>query len=121
MNPRRIVRRKEACGRLGCGRTKFIEDYEFHSADEPNVPGTEIPRVKPIPLGPVNVGFLEQALDALIDALAEAGGHSESKAKNRKAARNAETGTPGRSLLSDRPRISRSLPNAATSEPMRRR
>jgi len=87
MRPRRIVRGKEAWGRLGCGRRKFIEDYEFHSTDDPNVQGTDIPRVRSIPLGPVNRGFLEHELDALIDALAEAGGHSESKAKNRKAAR----------------------------------
>jgi hypothetical protein len=39
----------------------------------------------------VNIGFLEHELDALIDALASAGGHSQSKAKNRKAARDAET------------------------------
>jgi len=87
MKPRRIVREKEACARLACGRTKFREDYKLNDPADPHVPGTEIPRVKPIPLGPVNVGFLDHEIDALIDALAEAGGHSESKAKNRKAAR----------------------------------
>jgi hypothetical protein len=84
MKPRKILRRKEACGRLGCGRTKFIEDYEFHDAADPFVPGTQIRRVRSIRLGPVNSGFLEHELDALIDALAEAGGHIESK--NAKAA-----------------------------------
>ena len=79
MKPRKFVRRKEACGRMGCGKTKFKEDYEFHDAADPFVPGTEIPRVKRIPLGPVNFGFLEHELDALIDALAKAGGHSKSK------------------------------------------
>jgi hypothetical protein len=85
MKPGKFVRRKEAWGRMGCGRTKFVEDYEYHSADDPFVPGTQIPRVKPISLGPVNVAFLDIHLDALVDALAKAGGHSESKAKNRKA------------------------------------
>jgi hypothetical protein len=93
MKPRRIVREKEACARLACGRTKFREDYKLNDPADPHVPGTEIPRVKPISLGPVNVGFLDDQLDTLINALAKAGGHSESKAKNRKAARNAETGT----------------------------
>jgi hypothetical protein len=84
VKPRKIVRRKEAWGRLGCGRTKFIEDYEYHSADDPFVPGTQIPRVKSIPLGPVNRGFLDH-----------------------EAARNAETGT--RVFLTDAlpPRLER--------------
>jgi hypothetical protein len=90
---RKILRRKEAMSRLGCGKTKFSLDYEFHDEADPFVPGTQVPRVKSIPLGPVNIGFLESDIDALIDALASSGGHSESKAKNRKAARNAETGT----------------------------
>jgi hypothetical protein len=92
MKPRRIVREKEACARLACGRTKFREDYKLNDPADPYIPGTETARVKPIPLGPVNVGFLEHELDALIDALAEAGGHSESKAKNWKAARSAALG-----------------------------
>jgi hypothetical protein len=70
MKPKRIVRRKEACVRLGCGRTKFRDDYEHHDGGEPNVPGTEIPRVKAIALGPRNKGFLEHELDELIDGLA---------------------------------------------------
>jgi predicted DNA-binding transcriptional regulator AlpA len=71
MKPKRIVRRKEACGRLGCGKTKFGEDYEFHDPADPFVPNTEIPRLKPIHLGPRNVGFLEHEIDALIDGLAK--------------------------------------------------
>jgi predicted DNA-binding transcriptional regulator AlpA len=71
MKPKRIVRRKETCGRLGCGKTKFGEDYEFHDPADPFVPNTEIPRLKPLHLGPRNVGFVESEIDALIDALAE--------------------------------------------------
>jgi hypothetical protein len=100
MKPRRILRPKETWARLGCGKTKFEEDYEFHDSADPSITGTDIPRLKPIPLGPRNKGFLEDHLDALIDALAKAGGHLESKAKNAKAAkaaakaaRNAGTGT----------------------------
>jgi len=105
MKPRKIVRRKEAWGRMGCGRTKFTEDYEFHNEADPYVPGTKIKRLRSIPLGPVNRGFLDHELDALIDALAEAGGHSESKAY-KKAARKAGT---GRVFLTDAlpPRLAR--------------
>jgi predicted DNA-binding transcriptional regulator AlpA len=70
MKPKRIARRKEACARLGCGKTKFDEDYEYHDPADPCVPGTEIPRLKPIHLGPRNVGFLDAEIDELIDALA---------------------------------------------------
>src|SRR5262249_30578153 len=89
MKPRKILRRKEAMSRLGCGKTKFSLDYEFHDEADPNIPGADIPRVRALNLGPVNRGFLEHEIDALIDALAKAGGHSESKAKNLKAAREA--------------------------------
>jgi predicted DNA-binding transcriptional regulator AlpA len=85
-----ILRLKQVLNRLACGKTKFEEDYRYHTPDDPYVPGTDIPRVKPIPLGPRNVGFLEHEIDELIDALAEAGGHLESKAKNAKAAKAAK-------------------------------
>jgi hypothetical protein len=74
---------------LGCKRTTFRTNYRLNDPADPNVPNTTIPRVKPIPLGPRNIGFAETALDALVDALVDAGGHTESKAKNRKAARAA--------------------------------
>jgi hypothetical protein len=71
MKPKRIVRSKEAYARLGCGKTKFSEDYEFHDASEPYVPGTKIPRLKAVLLGPINKGFVEDELDCLITAIAE--------------------------------------------------
>ena len=71
MKPKRIVREPEACSRLGCRRTKFRKDYRFHNADDPNVPGTDIPRLRPVVLGPRNVGYLDSEIDDLIDALAE--------------------------------------------------
>ena len=68
---RRILRAKEAWAKLACGKTKFEEDYRHHSDDDPHVPGTDIARVKPIPLGERLIGFLEHEIDDLIDALAE--------------------------------------------------
>jgi predicted DNA-binding transcriptional regulator AlpA len=87
--PRKILRPKETWARFGRGKTAFEENYRWHSPDDPFVTGTRIKRLKPIRLGPRNVGFLEHEVDQLIDQLAEAGGHSESKAKNVKAARGA--------------------------------
>jgi predicted DNA-binding transcriptional regulator AlpA len=71
MKPRKILRPKETWEKLGCGHSKFEEHYRFRSAADPFVPNTNIPRVKAVPLGERNVGFLEHELDALIDALAE--------------------------------------------------
>jgi hypothetical protein len=87
VRPKRIVRPKEAYNRLGCGKTKFSEDYEYHEGDDPNVPGTDIPRVKAIPFGPRNKGFLEHEIDALIDALAAKGGTHSSVAAECNAVR----------------------------------
>ena len=71
MKPRKILRRKEAMSRLGCGHTKFHSDYVYREGGDENVPGTCVPRLRPLHLGPRNVGFLEHELDTLIDALAE--------------------------------------------------
>jgi len=88
MKPRKILRPKETWNKLGCGKTKFEQDYRWHSDNDPDVPGAPgVKRLKPIPLGPRNIGFPENEIDELIEALAEAGGHTESKAKNVKAAR----------------------------------
>jgi predicted DNA-binding transcriptional regulator AlpA len=71
MKPKRIVREPEACSRLGCKRTKFREDYRLNDPADPNVPNTDIPRLRPIPLGVRNVGYLDGEIDQLIDGLAE--------------------------------------------------
>jgi hypothetical protein len=87
----KILRRKEAMSRLSCGLTKFTSDYEYRNEAEPFVPGTEIPRLRPIRLGPRYRGYLEHELDGLIEALADAGGHRESvKYKKAQAASSAQ-------------------------------
>ena len=101
MKPRKILRPKEAWARLARGKTAFEENYRFHTPNDPFIPGTQIERLKSIRLGPRNVGFLEHEIDALIDALAESGGHTESKAKNVKAARDAKVGARTTVFLTD--------------------
>jgi predicted DNA-binding transcriptional regulator AlpA len=68
---RKILRPKATLETLGCRKTSFDERYRFHSDDDPFVPGTNIPRLKPIPLGQRNIGYLQHEVDELIDALAE--------------------------------------------------
>ena len=71
MKPQKILRPKASYEKLACGKTKFDEDYRYHSPDNSFVPGTDIPRLKPIPLGERNIGYLEHEVDALIAALAK--------------------------------------------------
>jgi hypothetical protein len=68
--PRILLPLKQVLIRLACGKTKFEEDYRFHTPDDPYVPNTDIPRLKPIPIGERNIAFLEHELDELIDELA---------------------------------------------------
>jgi predicted DNA-binding transcriptional regulator AlpA len=89
MKPRKILRRKEAHSRLGVGHSKFFEDFLLRDPADPFVPGTEIPRLKPIHLGPRNVGFLEHEVDELIGKLAAVGGTRSSVAAKRNAAKRA--------------------------------
>jgi hypothetical protein len=56
--PRNILRPKAAYQKFGCGKTRFDEHYRHHSDADPFVPGTEIPRLKPLPLGERNIGYL---------------------------------------------------------------
>jgi hypothetical protein len=69
--PRTLLRLKALLNRLACGKTKFEEDYRWHSDDDPYVPGTTIPRLKLLHLGERNIAGLEHELDALIDGLAK--------------------------------------------------
>jgi hypothetical protein len=74
-----ILREPQACARLACKRTKFRSDYRFNTAtiqpddpaSGPHVPGTQIPRLKPIALGVRNIGYLSTEIDKLIAALAD--------------------------------------------------
>jgi predicted DNA-binding transcriptional regulator AlpA len=68
--PRNILRPKAAFQKLGCGKTKFDDEYRHHDDAEPDVTGAPgVKRVKPIPLGSRNIGYLEHEIDDLIDGL----------------------------------------------------
>jgi hypothetical protein len=46
----------ERHGLFGVGRTKLLEDFIFHSAADPLIPGTDVERIHTIPLGAKAVG-----------------------------------------------------------------
>jgi hypothetical protein len=57
--------------RLPVGRSKFFEDFVEHAKGGPFVPGTTIPRLKAIPLGVRAVGFFDDKIEELIEALGQ--------------------------------------------------
>jgi hypothetical protein len=67
----RILRGQAAWQKVGVGRSKFNEDFVLKDENDPFVPDTDdrVRRVRPIALGERTVGFFEDELDVLIEAL----------------------------------------------------
>ena len=65
----RIVRPREAWQTLGVGRTNFTDYYVYREGAGATVPGTDVPRLRPVPLGPRAVGFFNDELQSLVEAL----------------------------------------------------
>jgi hypothetical protein len=65
-----IVRYAVAQERLGdVSRDTLLEKYILKDPADPFVPGTRIPRLKPVHLGPKTPGLFSEELDGLIVAL----------------------------------------------------
>ena len=47
----------------------FDENYGDKGGNESLIPGTDIPRLRPVPLGPRAIGFFDDELDNVIEAL----------------------------------------------------
>ena len=76
-----IERPKSAARRVGVGKTLFANNYVLRDPTQPCVPGTDIPRLQPIPLGEKAIGFLSDEIDALLDALSKLRGTKITKKK----------------------------------------
>jgi hypothetical protein len=59
-------------GELGIGKDKFWKDYVYHAGGDEFVPGTNVPRLKPINLGPNSTGFYDSGVRALTEGLSGA-------------------------------------------------
>jgi hypothetical protein len=57
--------------RIPVGKTKFYEDYVKHEGGEENIPGTDIPRLRLVYLGPRSSGGFTEDVDRVIEALAK--------------------------------------------------
>jgi hypothetical protein len=54
---------------ISVGATKFYADYVLHDESDPFVPGTAIPRLRSVPLGARAIGFFDDEVAALQEAL----------------------------------------------------
>jgi len=63
-----IVRSKGARAMLGVGNTRFFEDYVYRGGDE-LIPGTDVPRLRPVALGQRSVGYFVDEIQALAAGL----------------------------------------------------
>jgi hypothetical protein len=92
---RTILRPKDVYGRgnkpIPVGRTKFFTDYVEHDENDKCVPGTEIPRLKPVPLGERAIGFFSDKIEELQEALSKLCAAPSAKMKLTKTALPART------------------------------
>jgi hypothetical protein len=51
------------------GHSKFHDDFVLHDESNPYVPGTTIPRLRSVPLGGRAIGFFDDEIAALVEAL----------------------------------------------------
>jgi hypothetical protein len=68
----RLLRRCAVCGpqgKLPVGRTKFNDDFVYHEGGPEFIPGTRIPRLRAVRLGPRAIAFAEDEVEAVIEAL----------------------------------------------------
>ena len=64
-----IERPEVTASRLAVGLTKFNSEFVDHGDGKDAVPGTDIPRLRPVRLGAKAIGFFSDETDALIEAL----------------------------------------------------
>jgi hypothetical protein len=65
-----LLRPPAARARIGVKKTKFDKDYVDHGKPgEECIPGTNVKRLRPAPLGPRAIGFFDDEIDDLIEAL----------------------------------------------------
>jgi len=61
--------RPERAGRLGISRSTFHDNFVLHSAADPFIPGTDVPRLKLLHLAPNAAAAFNNDIDALEEGL----------------------------------------------------
>jgi hypothetical protein len=62
-------KRKPRVGRLAVGKTKLHEDYLLHDPDDPLIPGTDVPRLSLVYLGPKTPVVTDDEVNRVIAGL----------------------------------------------------
>jgi hypothetical protein len=99
----KMFNRKGEPGVFDVSRSKFYADFILRDPADPNVPGTNIARLRLVHLGPKAVGVADDEVERLITALQD---HHASKAaeraKAKRPAHRASAESPRGSSGSDR-------------------
>jgi hypothetical protein len=77
MMNKRLVRRNECIKRLAVGPTKFHSDIVARAGASEHIPGTDVPRLHMIHLGPRTSAAIEDELENVIEGLRAARGAKE--------------------------------------------
>jgi hypothetical protein len=64
-----ILRPRQAWQRINVGKSNFHQNYVFKEGGPAYLPGTDIPRLKPVKLGPRARGFFNDEVAELIENL----------------------------------------------------
>jgi predicted DNA-binding transcriptional regulator AlpA len=66
---KRLIRRTECIQRLAIGRTKFHSDIVARPGASEHIPGTDVPRLNLVHLGPRFSAAIEDELEEVIEGL----------------------------------------------------
>jgi hypothetical protein len=68
--PNKQIERPEAArARVAVGKTNFDQNFVDRGDGNDTVPGTDVPRLRPVALGLRAIGFFSDEVDALIEGL----------------------------------------------------
>jgi len=79
---KRLVRRHEAIRRLAVGKTKFHSDIVARAGASEHIPGTNVPRLHMVHLGPRISAAIEDELENVIEGLRAARGAKPPEVRN---------------------------------------
>jgi hypothetical protein len=65
----RLHNRPGQDGQLGVGRTKLLEDFILRNENDPLIPGTDVRRMRTVPLGVKAVGVTDVEVRRVVEGL----------------------------------------------------
>jgi hypothetical protein len=75
----RLHHRPGQDGLLGIGRTKLFQDFVLRDEGDPLIPGTDVKRLRTVPLGVKALGVTDAAVRRVVDGLERCAGRAGRK------------------------------------------